>query len=207
MIINKNEKFVITINRQIGSGCLEISEKLSKLLNVNIFNRTVLDEATKRLNITEDQAHNLELSSPSWWEDFSDFYKKFLCVADINAAAQVTSRRYFVAEEAIIKDIVKHESCILIGRCGFHTLRNHPNTLRIFLCADMPDRIQNIMRQHNLTETEAIAKIKEIDKAREKYTQTFTDADRNDARNYDLAINVSKFGIDGTVDLIMKTIG
>ena len=45
------------------------------------------------------------------------------------------------------------------------------------------------------------------DYTRELYTKTYTGSEWYDARNYNLSLDVSRFGVNGTVDYIMKMIG
>ena len=45
--------------------------------------------------------------------------------------------------------------------------------------------------------------LKQRDELRNKYCQRFTGVRRDDPRNYDLVINVSKTGVDGAVQMIL----
>ena len=62
------------------------------------------------------------------------------------------------------------------------------------------------MEMYGISKAEALKQIKQVDDAREEFTREFTGRERNDATNYDLAINVSTWGEQGTIDLIMSLI-
>jgi cytidylate kinase len=59
---------------------------------------------------------------------------------------------------------------------------------------------------YGISKAEALKQIKQVDDAREEFTREFTGRERNDATNYDLAINVSTWGEQGTFDLLMSLI-
>ena len=95
-----------------------------------------------------------------------------------------------------MRDLAEQESCIIVGRTGFHVFKDRPNTIRILLIADMNRRVERIMGKYNVDEKEARKLIDDTDKARENYTKTFAGVSRYDARNYDLVINVTPFTTD-----------
>ena len=93
-----------------------------------------------------------------------------------------------------------------MGRCGFHIFRNHPNAFKIFVHADDQCRKRRIADKFDISESDAAAMIVDNDYSRELYTKTFTGTDWTDARNYDLALNVRRFGVNGAVDFILSSI-
>jgi cytidylate kinase len=117
-----------------------------------------------------------------------------------------TSHKLFDAQAQVIRQIASQESCVIVGRCGFHIFRNHANTLKIFIHADVDCRKQRIARKYDISESDAAAMIVDNDYSRELYTKTFTGSDWQDARNYDITLNVRKFGVNGAVDFLMKSI-
>ena len=94
-----------------------------------------------------------------------------------------------------------------MGRCGFHIFRDHLNALKIFVHADDECRKRRIAEKFDISEQDAAAMIVDNDYSRELYTKTFTGSDWQDARNYDVALNVRKFGVNGAVDFLMNVIG
>ncbi len=96
------------------------------------------------------------------------------------------------------------ESCVIIGRCAFDILKDMPNTLKVFIHSSDDIRIKRIIEVENITEEEAKKRIKEIDSVRESYTKAYTDKFWCDARNYDFTLDITKLGIDKTVDKIIE---
>jgi cytidylate kinase len=117
-----------------------------------------------------------------------------------------TSHELFKAQAEAIRKIADEESCVIIGRCGFDIFRDHPNALKIFVHSPLDCRKRRIAVKYDLNEQDAAAMIVDNDYSRELYTKTFTGSEWQDARNYDICLDVRKFGVNGAVDFLMKAI-
>ena len=60
--------------------------------------------------------------------------------------------------------------------------------------------------KYDISEHDAAAMIVDNDYSRELYTKTFTGRDWRDATNYDVSLDVRKFGVNGAVDFLMNCI-
>jgi cytidylate kinase len=205
--MNTKEKFVVTINRQFGSGGREIAIEVAKRLGVKAIDKEVLAVVAEKLNMTEKEVAEVETQRPSWWSDFSLLYKGFMGLQREPAqCVQVTSRQVFVAQSTVIRKIAEKESCVVIGRCGFNIFKEHPNALHIFLHKDADLRVKRIVEKHGLSEQDARRLISDNDNVRETYTKTFTGRDRYDARNYHLSLDISSFSVPEAVDYLLDFI-
>jgi cytidylate kinase len=205
--MNKEEKFVITISRQFGTGGHEIGVELARRLGVKLLDKQILNEMARKYCVVEDAVEQISARNPLWRDDFTQFYRSYMAGAEYNGLEHdQTSHQLFDAQAEVIKRVAAEESCVLVGRCGFHIFRNHPNALKIFVHADDECRKKRIARKYDLSEADAGAMIVDNDYSRELYTKTFTGSDWMDARNYDLTLNVKRFGVNGAVDFLMQSI-
>lgn len=206
--MNKEEKFVITISRQFGTGGHEIGAELARRLGVKLLDKQILNEMARKYNIVEEAVEKIESRNPLWRDDFTQFYRSYMAKTEYSGQEHdQTSRQLFDAQAEVIKKIAAEESCVIIGRCGFHIFRNHPNALKIFIHADDDCRKKRIGRKYDISESDAAAMIVDNDYSRELYTKTFTGSEWQDARNYDISLNVKQFGVNGAVDFLMNVIG
>ncbi|MBQ7686044.1 MAG: cytidylate kinase-like family protein [Bacteroidaceae bacterium] len=211
--MNKNEKFVITINRELGSGGRTIGRKLAEKLGVQFFDKALLMALEEKYHLTAEEIENLKGRKQSWWEDFkkitfsNDNYAPQLYQMKIGLSEKVSSYELFEEEEKILNHLAEQESCVVAGRTGFYMLRNHPNHMNILIQASMPFRIERVMRKQYMTREEARETIDKIDKMREYYVKQYTKTSRYDTRNYDLVITVDGKTEDEIVDIILKFIG
>ncbi len=205
--MNKNDHFVITISRQFGTGGHEIGAELARRLNVKLLDKQILNEMARKYNVVEEAMERLEARVPSWRDDFTSFYRQYMSGNQYDGQEQDdTSHQLFEAQAEVIRKVAQQESCVLVGRCGFHIFRDHPNCLKIFVHADNDCRKRRIGRRYDISESDAGAMIVDNDYSRELYTKKFTGSEWQDARNYDLCLNVRKFGVNGAVDFIMQCI-
>ncbi len=196
----ENPKFVIAINREFGSGGREIAYKLGELLGVNVYDKAILDTLTSKFNLTVEEMQRIKATKPNWWNDFCRFYQQFGAAGQGGYTPQedreVTSQQIYLAEAQSLRDLASQESCVIIGRSGFHVFRDHPYAMRIFFIADRKARVKRVMEKFALDEDAASMRIDKIDEARDTYTQAVAGVSRYDARNYDFVFNVTQFPTD-----------
>ncbi len=205
--MNREEKFVITISRQFGTGGHEIGAELARRLNVKLLDKQILNEVAKRNRVVEEAMEKIEARNPLWRDDFTNFYQTYMSKAEYDGTEHdQTSHELFDAQAETIRKIAAKESCVIVGRCGFHIFAEHPNALKIFIHSSEDCRKHRIAEKYGLDMRDAAAMVVDNDYSRELYTKTFTGKDWTDARNYDISIDVRKFGINGAVDFLMNCI-
>ena len=205
--MNKEDKFVITISRQFGTGGHEIGEELARRLGVKLLDKQILNEVASRMRIVEDAVEKIEMRNPLWRDDFTNFYRNYMANATYDGQEQEdTSHALFQAQADAIRSIADEESCIIVGRCGFDIFANHPNALKIFIHSSVDCRKRRIAEKYDISEHDAAAMIVDNDFSRELYTKKFTGREWKDATNYDISLDVRKFGVNGAVDFLMRVI-
>lgn len=213
IVMKLDEKYVITINRELGSGGRTIGEKLAKRLGVPFYDKALIQQLEKKYDLTSEEIERLKGQKHNWWADF----KRSLKIMPSFAAPQIipgntampdflVTNDIFKSETEILKGICADESCVIAGRSGFYVLRDHPNHLSILIQAKMEYRVKRLMGRRGISEEEAVKIIKEVDKARESYVNKYTGTSRYDTRNYDMVFNVENHTEDEIVDLIVHYI-
>ena len=187
----ENTNFIITINREFGTGGREVAQKLGNLLGVKVYDKALLDALADKFDMTEEEIETAKSKQPKWWDDFLNFYKIFGNSEKVNQKERVTSKEIYAAEEKILRGIAEKESCILVGRAGFKIFKDHPKSVKILLIADDEARAKRVAETEDLSMAEARKIIKQIDGERDKYIETFAGVSRYDARNYDFVLNVT----------------
>lgn len=202
------KKFVITINRELGSGGRTIGRKLAERLNVKFYDKALIKELTKKFELSVEELEKVKASKRNWWNDFVQGYLNRYNVEErFNVEVNVaTTENIFRVESQFLKKLAADESCVIAGRSGFYIFRNEPNAIKILIQSTMEKRIERVMEKQGLTEEEAKTVIAKVDKGREHYTQQFSGTSRYDTRNYDLVINVANLTEDEAVDIIMNYI-
>lgn len=209
----KNENFVITINRELGSGGRTVGRKLAEKLGVPYYDKALIETLQKEYDLSVEKIEKLKGAKHSWWDDVVRILdvgsggSNYYLPQKAEKADTLTTDEVFKTETLILQNLVAEKSCVVAGRSGFFIFRDHPNHLSIFIQASMPHRIQRLMRKQNMKEEEARKTIEKVDKMRENYVKKCTGTSRYDTRNYDLVISVDGKTEDEIVDVIMKFIG
>lgn len=208
-----NEKFVITINRELGSGGRTIGEKLAKRLHVPFYDKALIQGLKEKYSLTTEEIERLKGQQHNWWADFKRSLKIMPSFAAPNIIPNaqaipdfLITDDIFQSETQILKGIAEDESCVIAGRSGFYVLRDHPNHLSILIQAPMEHRVNHLVSKRGITPDEAEKIIREVDKGRERYVKKYTGTSRYDTRNYDIVFNAANHTEDEIVDLIMKYI-
>jgi len=185
-------KIIITIGREFGTGGRKIATELSKMLGINLYDKHLLDDLKERYHLTTEQMDKIRAQKKNWLSELKVF------------VPEVTPELIYQEEERILKELAEKESCIILGRTGYHIFRDNPNAFRVFLIADMPYRRDKVARRLNVNEGSADLLIKQVDEARENYSQTFSGTSRNDVHNYDLILNVTGLEADHVAKMIVE---
>lgn len=202
--MKKSAPLIITISRQLGCGGAYIGRHLAKKLNIYYADREIIRKAASEFSLFKDEVEERDEKMLSFWQAF---FQQSSYTPDIYTPPDLippTDRELFETEAEIIGKIAEKKSAVIIGRCGFHLLQDHPNHVSIFLHGNETARNKRIRMLHNISEEEAGRMIIKSDKERALYCKTFTEKDWADARNYDLCLNSSKMDIDASVDFILQ---
>jgi len=207
--MNKNEKFVITINREVGSGGRTVGRKLAEKLGVKYCDKAVIEGLTQKFGLTPERIEDIKAQKNSWWNDITNYYNTLVNSADMpmDAETKLDNNSMFETEKRILQELATQSSCVVAGRTGFMVFRNWPNHLNIFIQASLEHRVQRVMRRQNVSEKEARDIIERIDASRETYIRKYEDTSRYDTRNYQLVISMDDLSEDDAVDVIMRFIG
>ena len=151
--MNKNEKFVITINRELGSGGRTVGRLLAEKLGVPFYDKAVIKTLQEKYHISPEEIERLKGRKHSWWADVERILK-------IDAGMSIDyympkTDEMFKTETLILQDLAAEESCVVAGRSGFHVFRQHPNHLSVLIQASMEHRMERVARKQGITPEEA----------------------------------------------------
>ena len=203
--MNINNKFVITINRELGSGGRTVGRKLAEKLGVEYYDKAVIKALEERYNLSAEQIEHLKGQETGWWAEFKRKMTFSDSEYDLNQMG-IETEDVFRAETEILRAIAKEESCVIAGRSAFYIFREHPNHLSVMIQASMPCRMTRVAREQNMSKEEARMVIEKVDKMRENYVQKYTGTSRYDTRNYQLVINMDEINEEAAVELILQYI-
>lgn len=193
------ENLIITIGREFGSGGREIGELLAKRLGVKCYDKLLLKMAAEKSGLNEKL---FEINDEKNVNSITTSLMTYSYFGASNSHQPILVQ-LFLAQFNAIKSLENKETCVIIGRCADDVLKNYPNKLRLFISADHDKKVERVMARHECSAKEAEKLIKKNDASRAKYYNYFASGTWGEAKNYDLCINSSMFGIEGTVEAIL----
>jgi cytidylate kinase len=206
-----NPNIVITIARECGSGGGEIARLLGEKLGLKVYGRAILKSIAEQFGTTLEQMDQVKAQKNNWWSEICRFYQQFGAASQSKSATpgsrpEATPLTLYYAEARLMRELAEQESCIIVGRAGFHIFRDSPNALRILIMANRDARIARISAKQNLSPEEAAKVIDSIDKSRETFIKTVAETSRYDARNYDFVFNVTQLTTEQVAQFLADNI-
>ena len=198
-----NSNLIISIGRQYGSGGREIGEKLAARLGIAFYNNELITMAAQKSGM----AHNV-IDEADEKATNSLLYTLAMGSSFFNANVGVNydmpiNDRLFVTQSDLIKSLADEAPAVFIGRCSDYVLRGYPNLLRLFIHAPLDYRAAHIAERHNVSLDKAKDLAIKTDKRRANYYNYYTGQKWGRLENFDVAIDSSRLGIDGTVEMLV----
>lgn len=185
--VNYNGKhIVITISREYASGGRFVGKLVANKLNIPFYDKEIIQLAAKESGLDEIYIEKIEQNKEN---------KGYLNNDD----------RLFIAEKKVIEKLSK-ESCVIVGRCADFILKDNKDVLKIFLYSDQKSKEKRAIKYYGLNNKNALKEINKINKERSKHYKFYTDREWKNIENYDLMINVDKYGVDMTANNIIEIV-
>lgn len=195
---------VITIGRQFGSGGRYVGRMLAEKLGIPFYDKELLSEAAKQSGICE--------------EIFEDHDEKptrsllFNLVTGMQVHGDAGSyymdmplnHKIFLAQFDAIRSIADKGPCVIVGRCADYVLKDRPNTISVFLKAEMQSKVERAVKYYGVDPQKAEDRIRKADKQRASYYNYYATATWGDVNNYNLCVDTGKLGVEGTAELIAR---
>ena len=199
---------IITIGRQFGSGGREIGEKLAEHFGIKCYDKELLSRAAKESGFCEEmiQNHDERPTNSFLYNLVMDTYS-----FGYNASSFVDmpiSHKVFLAQFDTIKKIANEGPCVIVGRCADYALADYDNVLNLFIHGNEECKIKRLKERFDdiTTDDKAREMMNKKDKQRQSYYNYYSSKKWGRADSYDLCINSSILGIDGTVKFIIQYI-
>lgn len=194
---------VITIGRQCGSKGRQIGQRLAEKMGVKCYDKELLSLAAKESGLCEEifETHDEKPTSSFLYSLVMDTYS--MGYTNSGFLDMPLNHKVFLAQFDAIKSLAEKESCVIVGRCADYALADFPNTVTVFITGDDEDKIPWLMECYQVDAAKAKDIMVKTDKKRSSYYNYYSSKKWGDAKGYDLCINSSALGLEGTVDAIL----
>lgn len=191
-------RIIINLGRQFGSGGKQVALELGRKLGINVYDNELITKAAESSGFSpdvfmkKDEKRNLFPVSSFFATQTFGSPKNYL-----------NGENLFQIQSSVIRDIAEKESAVIVGRCADYILRDLDCTVDVFITAPRETRISMIMDRMKISREKAEDLIEKTDRKRETYYNYYTFGNWGVASNYDLCVDSSILGIEGTADYII----
>ncbi len=190
------KQLIIALGRQVGSGGHRIGGILAQRFDLPLYDRNLLAEIAAQRQLDPEALRQYE-ESPK-----SRFLTRTIRGLNNSAQAGLAELQFRFLEEKAAEG----EAFLIMGRCAEYILRDHPGLISIFISRDLKDRVAVIRHAYGLSEAEALDFIRKGDKRRAAYHSEHCPTVWGHSESYDLTINTSRLGLEGTADFLEEYI-
>ena len=187
-----DKQILISISREYGSRGREIAIKVAEDMGLPLYDRNILEEIAKEKG-----------TDPKNFQDIDEKPRNKLLTRRVkgysNSMEENLAQMQF---EYLQKKADSGESFVVLGRCSETVLKGREGLVSIFVTGEREAKIQHIMDKFSISREEAIAKIYKHDISRKRYHNHYYDFKWGDSRNYDVCINSSRLGPQGTAEVL-----
>ena len=188
MTVNMENRVIINIGRQFGSGGRTVASLIGRKLGIEVYDNELLLKAAENSGVhPEFFRHN-------------DERKRFFTFGYSQNA--INDEGLFKIQSDAIRSIAENGSAVFVGRAADYVLRDL-RCLDVFVSAPLEWRKALVAERSRLSSEEAEKLIIKKDKTREYWYNFFTFGNWGVASNYDLCVDSSILGLEGTADLII----
>ena len=200
------DNYVITVARGFGSGGKDIATRLGAKLGIPCYERQILTMASDESGIdesifveTDEKLRGVKIAA------------RLHKISDDSTVLQpqekdfISDDNVFNIQARIIKSLAVTESCIIVGKCADHILKDYPNVLSIYIEAPRAACVKSIMERMHVSEKRAHYLIRRTDRYRARYYKYYTSGkDWTNPVNYDIVLNSDRVGRERCVELISE---
>lgn len=196
-------RIVITIGRQFGSGGHEVGRKLADSFGIPFYDNELISIAAKESGLCPEFFEKAdEHASDSLSYAFAMGFPFFGNISPYNN--YLSNDSLFKIQSDTIRNLAAEGSCVLVGRCADYILRDDVRCVNTFIHTSLEKRVERIMSSHNLTVEDARELIEKTDKSRANFYNYYSNKTWGVASSYHLSVDSYALGIDDTVAFIRK---
>ena len=137
-------KKIITVSREFGSGGRYIAEQVAKRLGYQYYDKQIIAKVAEETGLSEKFIEGEGEYAPK---------QHFLSYAFVGRDQQGLSLgdRMYAAQRKIILDVAEKEPCVIVGRCADEILKEREECLNVFICGNVTEKTERIVRLFSMT--------------------------------------------------------
>jgi cytidylate kinase len=196
---------VITISNEFGTQRQKVAAGVAERLGYEYIGDELLAEIAKDLNLSKHEAKTFLHTSKSSILRFVDRYTCSVVQRVVDGEhGCLDDNAYYEKTKELVERIYESGNAIIVGWGGQCILKDKPNTLHVRLRKDTALKARELVEKHEYSQKAAEKKVKQEENDLRAYIKQYFNQDWNDARLYDLVIDMGKTSVEQAVEIICE---
>jgi len=197
---------IVTLSNQYGAGAVAIGKRVAAALGYRLVDRQLPVVVAKRMRVTREEVEAVEDTGRSLGERLLTSLERSTPEVAMADPGSTFDAQCLLQVQDAVREYAALGNVVLIGRAAGVILGRRPDLVRAFLYAPRDWRVQRIVRDLNLDLESAQAEVERIDRARRAHLRDWYEAEFGNAQLYDVLVDTSAFGEEGSADLLIAAI-
>lgn len=193
------KKIIINIGRQFGSGGKAVADALGEKLGIPVYDNELLTRAAQDFGFTVGLFKGRDEKKRSW-----SLSSVFSSSVFGGGSYGTDDSALFNMQAQTIRNIAEKGSAVIVGRAADYILRDMDCCLDVFLTSPLSVRAERVAERMGMPAEKAEEFIVKKEKERESFYNCFTFGNWGVASTYDLCVDTSLLGVEGTAEFIIE---
>lgn len=196
---------VITISNEFATQSQKVAAGVAEKLGYEYIGDQLIAEIATELNLSQHETETFLQTSKSSLLRFVDRYTCSIVQRVVDGEhGCLDDRAYYEKTRELVERIYEAGNAIILGWGGQCILKDKPHTLHVRLKKDAALKIQELVGKYEYSQKAAEKKVKQEEADLKAYIKKYFNQNWNDARLYDLVIDMGKTSVDQAVEIICE---
>lgn len=187
---------IITISREFGSGGRTIGRGVAEKLGIPCYDHEIIAKVAEKSGL-----------SSAYIKEHGEYTHEGGWIGSMFSARDYRSGQssqdiLWTEQRNVVLELSEKGSCVIVGRCADHILKEKADLLTVFIHASMEKRAERIVKVYGESEETPEKRLRDKDKRRKAYYRLYTDMEWGIAQNYHIALDSGALGVDKCIEII-----
>ena len=197
----------VTISATYGAGGSVVGPAVAERLGVPFVDRAIPVAVANSLGITVDEALSRDEQVKGWLgrllASTAPMSAEWMVIDEHPRSALLTDSEVRRCTEGVIREAVRGEGGVILGRAAAIVLRDRPRTFHVRLDGDPERRVAQAMAASGISRQAARDALTRNDRARSAYVRHYYAADAAGCQHYHLVLDSTRVPLETCVDIIV----
>ncbi|MFH1137505.1 MAG: cytidylate kinase-like family protein [Pseudomonadota bacterium] len=199
---------ILSISRQFGAGGRTLGANIARALGYRFVEREIIQQVAQEANVSVERVEAMKREAGDWLLGIVSRMAagRFIERRWADSASEFDEDKYLTFLRKIVLDLAKSGDVVIVGQGVQFILDQDPEVIKIFLTAALPDRVEFMEKNYELTKKQAEQMVSREDARRTTFLGKLDPRDPNDPNLYHLCLNTSRISLEKAEELVIDLV-